>query len=91
MKILCFQHTTSNEKTSRMSKLISPKVKSVVKTPMTKSMTSLKDVSNSEVISIYVKTKRELLICIIQLLIFVLIYSALYHQFGLIKFSLKKS
>ncbi|CAI6368272.1 unnamed protein product [Macrosiphum euphorbiae] len=42
------ERTPSNEKTSRMSKLISPKVKSAVKTPMTKSLTSLKDVSNSE-------------------------------------------
>ncbi|XP_015375874.1 PREDICTED: dynactin subunit 1 isoform X2 [Diuraphis noxia] len=42
------ERTPINEKTSRMSKLISPKVKSAVKTPMTKSLTSLKDVSNSE-------------------------------------------
>jgi hypothetical protein len=43
-----------------MSKLISPKVKLAVKTPMTKSLTSLKDVSNSEVIFIVVKTKGEI-------------------------------
>ncbi|XP_050429096.1 dynactin subunit 1 isoform X2 [Adelges cooleyi] len=42
------ERSPSNEKTSRLSKLVTPKMKSVVKTPMTKSLTSLKDVSNSE-------------------------------------------
>ncbi|XP_025206308.1 dynactin subunit 1 isoform X2 [Melanaphis sacchari] len=42
------ERTPNNEKTSRMSKLISPKVKSAVKTPMTKSLTSLKDVSDTK-------------------------------------------
>lgn len=53
LKKLCFQQTSTDEKTNRKSKLISPKVKvAVVKTPITKSLTSLKDVSKSKVIFI---------------------------------------